>query len=138
WSEGAVPARRRVLPAPQPVDKEAVAQVAAVLDSGEPALLLLGGPGTREPGVRAASRICAATGARMLGEVFPARQERGAGVPPLERLAYAADAAQNQLQGTRRIVLAGPARRYRFLPTPAGRPTWSPTARPCTPWPTEP
>ena len=32
----------------------------------------------------------------------------------------------------------GPARRYRSSPTQASRPTWSPTARPCTPWPTGP
>jgi acetolactate synthase I/II/III large subunit len=107
WSEGGVPARPRALPSAQPVDDEAVEQVAAVLASPEPALLLLGGAGTREPGLRAASRICAATGARMLGEVFPARQPRGAGVPPLERLAYLAEFAQKQLQGLGHIVLAG-------------------------------
>ena len=78
-----------------------------MLTSQEPTLLLLGGAGTREPGLRAASRICAATGARMLGEVFPARQPRGAGVPPLQRLAYLAEAAQKQLQGFGHIVLAG-------------------------------
>ncbi len=107
WSEGAVPARPRVLPAAQPVDDEAVDRAAAVLISPEPVLLLLGGVGTSEPGLRAASRICAATGARMLGEVFPARQPRGAGVPPLERLAYLAEPAQKQLQGIRHVVLAG-------------------------------
>ena len=107
WSEGAVPARPRARPAAQPVDSEAVGRAAAVLTSPEPALLLLGGAGTHEPGLRAASRICAATGARMLGEVFPARQARGAGVPPLERLAYLAEAAQNQLQDVRHLVLAG-------------------------------
>jgi acetolactate synthase-1/2/3 large subunit len=78
-----------------------------VLASQERALLLLGGAGTREPGLRAASRICTATGARMLGEMFPARQARGAGVPPLDRLAYLIEAAQKQLQGIRHIVLAG-------------------------------
>jgi acetolactate synthase-1/2/3 large subunit len=107
WSEGAAPAVPRVLPPAQPVDEEAVGEAAAVLTSQEPALLLLGGAGTREPGLRAASRICAATGARMLGEVFPARQPRGAGVPPLQRVAYLVEAAQKQLQGFEHIVLAG-------------------------------
>jgi acetolactate synthase-1/2/3 large subunit len=107
WSEGAVPARPRALAPAQPVDDQAVDQAAAVLASQEPTLLLLGGGGTREPGLRAASRICTATGARMLGEVFPARQARGAGVPPLDRLAYIIEAAQKQLQGIRHIVLAG-------------------------------
>jgi acetolactate synthase I/II/III large subunit len=107
WSEGAVPARPRALPPAQPVDNKAVDQAAAVLASQEPALLLLGGAATCEPGLRAASRICATTGARMLAEVFPARQARGAGVPPLERLAYLAESAQSQLKGIRHIVLAG-------------------------------
>src|SRR6185295_4863311 len=53
WSEGAVPARPRVLPPAQPVDSEAVDQAAAVLTSQEPTLLLLGGVGTHEPGLRA-------------------------------------------------------------------------------------
>jgi acetolactate synthase-1/2/3 large subunit len=107
WSEGAVPAQPRALAPAQPVDNEGVGQAAGVLASQEPALLLLGGAGTHEPGLRAASRICAATGARMLGEVFPARQARGAGVPPLDRLAYIIEAAQKQLQDIRHIVLAG-------------------------------
>ena len=113
----------RCLPA-QPVDDAAVDRAAAVLTSREPTLLLLGGAGTREPGLRAASRICAATGAQMLGEVFPARQPRGAGVPPLERLAYLAEAAQKQLQGIRHIVLAGARSPVSFFayPRPAVRP----------------
>ena len=88
----------------------------------EPTLLLLGGAGTREPGLRAASRICAATGTRMLGEVFPARHERGTGVPPLERLAYLAEAAQSQLQDIRHIVLAGARSPVSFFAYP-GRPS---------------
>src|SRR5690242_6179846 len=53
WSEGAVPARPRALPPAQPVDGAAVGRVAAVLASREPTLLLLGGAGTRERGLRA-------------------------------------------------------------------------------------
>ena len=93
-----------------------------MLTSQEPALLLLGGAGTREPGLRAASRICAATGAQMLGEVFPARQARGAGVPPLDRLAYVIEAAQKQLQGIRHIVLAGARSPVSFFAYP-GQPS---------------
>jgi len=72
--------------------------------------------------LRAASRICAATGARMLGEVFPAREERGAGVPPLERLAYVAEAAEKQLQGIQHIVLAGARSPVSFFAYP-GKPS---------------
>jgi hypothetical protein len=40
---------------------------------------LIGGAAVREPGLRAAGRIAAATGAKIIGETFPARLERGAG-----------------------------------------------------------
>ena len=42
-------------------------------------MLLLGGTALSERGLRAASRISVATGARLLAETFPARLERGAG-----------------------------------------------------------
>ena len=63
-------------------------------------MILLGGAALRRPGLEAASRIAAATGARLLCETFPARLERGAGLPGLERLAYLAEFAQAQLAGT--------------------------------------
>ncbi len=70
-------------------------------------MILLGGAALRRPGLEAASRIAAATGARLLCETFPARLERGAGLPGLERLAYLAEFAQSQLAGTTRLILAG-------------------------------
>ena len=48
-----------------------------------------------------------ATSARLLGETFPARHERGAGIPPVERLAYLSEFAAAQLAGTRHLILAG-------------------------------
>jgi acetolactate synthase-1/2/3 large subunit len=122
WGDGAAPARPVTLPSAQPVDNDAVDRAAAVLASGQLTLLLLGGKGTHEPGLRAASRICVATGARMLGEVFPARQARGAGVPPLDRIAYLAESAQLQLQDFRHIVLAGATSPVSFFAYP-GRPS---------------
>jgi acetolactate synthase I/II/III large subunit len=70
-------------------------------------VILLGGAALRRPGLEAASRIAAATGARLLCETFPARLERGAGLPGLDRLAYLAEFAQSQLAGTTRLILAG-------------------------------
>jgi acetolactate synthase-1/2/3 large subunit len=54
----------------------------------------------------------------MLGEVFPARQTRGAGVPVLERLSYLVESAQKQLHGFRHIVLAGARSPVSFLAYP--------------------
>ena len=70
-------------------------------------MLMLGGHALTERGLRAASRISAATGARLLAETFPARIERGAGVPAVDRLAYLAEQAEAQLAGLDHLILAG-------------------------------
>jgi acetolactate synthase-1/2/3 large subunit len=107
WSPGAeraapIPARPR-----PPVPDEVIGGVAAVLRGGEPCVMLLGGTGTRRPALAAASRVARGTGARLLAETFPARHERGAGIPPVDRLAYLAEMAAAQLDGTRHLILAG-------------------------------
>jgi acetolactate synthase-1/2/3 large subunit len=89
-----------------PVDGDAVDTVAKALRSGEPCGLLLGGGALREDGLVAASRIANATGARLLAETFPTRLERGAGLPPIDRLAYLAEFATTQLDGLRHLVVA--------------------------------
>ena len=70
-------------------------------------MLFLGGRALGERGLRAASRISAATGVRLLAETFPARMERGAGVPVVDRLAYLAEQAEVQLAGLDHLILAG-------------------------------
>jgi acetolactate synthase-1/2/3 large subunit len=74
---------------------------------GEHVVLLLGGQATTAADLRAADRISAATGARAFVETFPARLARGRGVPPILRLGYFAEMAQEQLRGTRHLMLAG-------------------------------
>ena len=68
-------------------------------------MILLGGRALRERGLRAAASIAAATGATLLAETFPARLERGGGLPPIERLAYLGEMAIGQLASARHIVL---------------------------------
>src|SRR5262244_1442067 len=98
WSAGAEPAAA-IPPRPRPpVPDEVIGAVAAVLRGGEPCVILLGGTGTRRPALEAASRVAQATGARL---------ERGAGRPPVDRLAYLAEMAAAQLDGTRHLILAG-------------------------------
>jgi acetolactate synthase-1/2/3 large subunit len=82
-----------------------VAEAARALSSR--AVLFLGGNALSERGLRAASRISAATGARLLAETFPARMERGAGLPSVDRLAYLAEQAEAQLAGVEDLILAG-------------------------------
>ncbi len=106
WTDGAQPGSQG--PAgPVVADPMPTTQALEVLRSGEPAVILVGGDATRGPGLAAAARIAEATGARLLCETFPARLERGAGVPGIERLAYFAEAATAQLEGAKHLVLAG-------------------------------
>jgi acetolactate synthase I/II/III large subunit len=87
------------------VDHSLVSAAAGLLSSR--AMLFLGGRALTERGLRAASRIGAATGTRLLAETFPARMERGAGLPSVDRLAYLAESAGTQLAGVCDLVLAG-------------------------------
>jgi len=106
WGDGGVvapavaPSTRRVVP------DELVEDVAAVLRTDGPALLLVGGTVPADPAaLDAAGRVAAATGARVLSEVFPTRLARGAGVAPVERLAYFPEDALAQLDGLAHLVL---------------------------------
>jgi acetolactate synthase I/II/III large subunit len=107
WSEPAEPAPPVPVRPASPVPGTVVDSVARTLRRGEPSVLLLGGPGVRRDGLETASRIAQATGARLLCETFPARLERGAGIPAVDRLAYLAEFAAAQLAGARHLILAG-------------------------------
>ncbi len=122
WSDGAQPVGALPVPARAHVPDEAVGSAAAALGSGEPCVILLGGDGMRRPGLEAASRIAQATGARMLGETFPSRHERGAGLPAVDRLAYLAEFAVAQLAGVRHLILAGARAPVSFFAYP-GKPS---------------
>jgi acetolactate synthase I/II/III large subunit len=118
WSDGADYARiASYPPAPAP-DEDAVRAATQVLRSGAPTVILIGGDALREPGLSAAVRIAAAGGARLLCETFPTRLRRGAGVPAVERLAYFAEAAQEQLAGAQHLILAGATSPVSFFAYP--------------------
>ena len=98
-------ARQRPVPPVGSVPADTIESVRKVLDSEEPVVILLGGRALRERGLRAAASIAEATGATLLAETFPARLERGGGLPPIERLAYLGEMAIGQLASARHIVL---------------------------------
>lgn len=100
------PVAPRPLPTPT-VDATAVEHAAAVLRGGAPAALVLGGAALLPRGLRAAARVAAATGAHLLVEQFPARLERGAGLPGLERLPYFPEQVLDVLAPFSTLVLAG-------------------------------
>ncbi|GHF47016.1 acetolactate synthase-1/2/3 large subunit [Amycolatopsis bartoniae] len=122
WGDGGtavapIPPRK-----PQAVAASKVSAVADALRSGEQVALLVGGPACREAGLRAVSRIAAATGAKPLIETFPARLERGAGLPAIERLGYLAEQASYQLSGVKHLVVAGAKSPVSFFAYP-GKPS---------------
>ncbi len=111
WSEGGQVAGRRAATG-QPVGAHGAAPVeddlkaaANALRSGEPSAILIGGRACSGNALDTVADISAATGAKLLAETFPARLERGAGRPPVERLAYLAEFTAMQLDGIRHLVL---------------------------------
>ena len=105
WGEGGVAEPPPVETGSPAAGDSAVAAIARALRSGEPAAMLLGGRALREPALRAAGKIAAQYGVKLFSEVFPARLERGAGRPPVERLAYLAELASLQLSPYKRLIL---------------------------------
>lgn len=122
WGDGGVPAAPAPVPTPTAVDASTVEAVAKVLRSGDSVALILGGSTLREAGLVAAGQVAAATGAKVLAETFPARLERGAGVPPIERLGYLAEFMQMQLQGVQHLVLVEASAPVSFFAYP-GKPS---------------
>jgi acetolactate synthase-1/2/3 large subunit len=126
WDDGGVavgPVPPRV---PLAVAETTVKMIAEILRTGEPVALLAGGPACREAGLRAISRIAAATGAKPLIETFPARLERGAGLPTIDRLAYLAEQAIQQLDGVAHVILAGAKSPVTFFAYPGKRSVLAP------------
>jgi acetolactate synthase-1/2/3 large subunit len=115
----APPAPRR---APAAVAPSTIADVAKVLRAGEPAALLLGGSAVHERGLLAASRVATSAGAKLLCETFPARIERGAGLPAVDRLGYLAEFASAQMSGLAHLILVDAQAPVSFFAYP-GKPS---------------
>jgi acetolactate synthase I/II/III large subunit len=118
WEDGAEPAARPAPSPPPTASGEVIENVARALRGGGRSALLLGGRALRERGLIAASKIAAVTGARLLAETFPARLERGAGLPAVERLAYVPEFASVQLDGLKHLVLVDAAAPVSFFAYP--------------------
>jgi acetolactate synthase-1/2/3 large subunit len=104
WEESPGPVEPMELFQPVAVSSAAVAATVAALQGDGKAMLLLGGRALDAAALRSARQICDATGAALMAETFPTRLERGAGVVPIDRLAYLAEFAQMQLAGVTTLV----------------------------------
>jgi acetolactate synthase-1/2/3 large subunit len=88
-----------------PPPSAAIDDAARALTSGAPCALLLGGSALRKAGLEAASRVAQHCGARLFCETFPARLERGAGIPAVERLNYLGELTVEQLKGIAHLIV---------------------------------
>ena len=118
WGEAPGPARP-ISPAPavQPA-RDRIESVVAALRQEKNAALYLGGRALSARGQLAAGRIAQATGCRLISETFPARFERGAGLPPVDRLPYFPDWVASFLEGVRTLVLAAATEPVAFFGYP--------------------
>ena len=122
WDEGAAPATVAPRRARAAVPDEVVGGAAKVLQGGERVVVLLGGSALLEPGLRAASRIAAATGALVLTQTHVARLQRGIGRPAFDALGYFAEQADAQLAGAKHLLLVDCPSPVAFFAYP-GRPS---------------
>jgi acetolactate synthase I/II/III large subunit len=122
WSEASGEPETAAPRPPTRVPQSVVDEIAAILRSGEPAALLLSGRALREPQLVLANRIAKSASARVLADTFPARLERGAGRPAVERLPYFGEMVLGALMGVRHLVLVGARTPTAFFAFP-GRPS---------------
>jgi acetolactate synthase I/II/III large subunit len=107
WSEGGIAASAPKLPrAPLP-DSNRIEHAAATLRSGERTAFLISGNGLYGKGLLAAGRIAEATGAKLFAPYPVTRLERGAGLPPVERVAYVLEQGIEQFKEFRHLILVG-------------------------------
>lgn len=107
WDPAEGPAAPLTAEGPAPVEAAQIEHAARLLRERGNTALLLGGRALREPALMNAGRIAAASGCGLLCETFPARVERGAGMPVVERLPYFPEQAMEALAPFQSIVLAG-------------------------------
>jgi acetolactate synthase I/II/III large subunit len=106
-SDGESIAKLPLLPkAPMP-EAKAIARAATMLRSGAPTGMLLSGDALYGKGLIAAGRIASATGAKLFAPYPVARIERGAGLPPVERVAYVLEQGVEQFKDFRQLILVG-------------------------------
>jgi acetolactate synthase I/II/III large subunit len=90
-----------------PVPDSTVRRVAEALRASRAPALLLGDTASDLPGLQAAARIAARTGARLIVETFSRRLERGAGRPAVLRMPYFPEQALALMDRFDTVVLAG-------------------------------
>jgi acetolactate synthase I/II/III large subunit len=103
-AEGKAAAARSVASRRKRVAADVIDKAARLLRSGEPTLVILGGPALKGAALDRAGEVAGRTNCRIATQFFSARLERGAGRVPLERIPYAVDQALTMLKPFRHII----------------------------------
>jgi len=121
WGDAPAGPADPIEPAPPQRVSDAAVEAGAVLlraEADRPATLLLGASALSEAGLRAAGRVAAATGCRLMAETFPARVERGGDLPVAPRLPYFPEEATEALARGSSVLLAGAVEPIAFFGYP--------------------
>jgi acetolactate synthase-1/2/3 large subunit len=89
------------------ISKDAVKSAAALLRSGKKSAIVLGNKYIGRKELMIAARIKQACGCDLITENFPARIERGAGLPDVSRIPYLPEMAMDMLSKYEAFVFAG-------------------------------
>jgi acetolactate synthase-1/2/3 large subunit len=107
WSDGGAVASLPALPKPPLPATTTVEHAAAMLRSGLRTAILLSGNALYGPGLVAAGRIAASTGAKLFAPYPLTRLQRGAGMPRVERVQYVLEQGVEQFKEFRQLILIG-------------------------------
>ncbi len=123
WNDAEGAATPLPLTGPARVAGEAVERSAKALANGKRSAILIRGGALTEAGLKAAGRIAAASGARILCDTFTPRLPRGAGRVVLERIPYFAEQIVEFLAPVEQLILVGAKPPVSFFAYP-GKPSW--------------
>jgi acetolactate synthase-1/2/3 large subunit len=121
WNEGGAVGAALDVPQPAKVASETVRDVARVLATRAPTLILLNGDAVSKEGLALAHRIAVATAARLAAPTFNTRLARGRGRFSLERVPYVVDIAVAKYADIKHVILVGTGEPVTFFAYP-GKP----------------
>jgi acetolactate synthase-1/2/3 large subunit len=125
WNEAGTPAPALPVTGPVPVSSSVIDAVVDALraTNGPRTAILMRGSALLDPGLEAAGRIAAATGARLMCDTFAPRLQRGAGRVAVERLPYFAEQIVETMSTVEHLILVGTKPPVSFFAYP-DKPSW--------------
>ncbi|PCJ51473.1 MAG: acetolactate synthase large subunit [Candidatus Hydrogenedentota bacterium] len=92
---------------PSPIDENIVNAARDTLEKGSNTAIIINGRALREEGLTHAAKIAAKTDCALFSVCFPARLDRGAGLPAIQRLPYFPEQVLERLAPYKKLILVG-------------------------------